>query len=141
MTVTATIEGACSVSANPLAFGNYTVANSGGANLDGSTSISVTCTTGTGYGIGLDAGTGSGATETLRRMTLAAGSVTSDYALFQDSARSVVWGDTDGAGGNRKTGQVGTGAAQSHTVYGRIPGGQIGTPGNYADTVLVTVHY
>jgi spore coat protein U-like protein len=57
-----------------------------------------------------------------------------------DSARSVVWGD--GVAPNGSFTGTGTGAAQSSTVYGRVPTGQgAAAIGSYSDTVVVTITY
>jgi spore coat protein U-like protein len=58
-----------------------------------------------------------------------------NYALFRDAARTQTWRDT----GNQWIGGTGTGAAQSYTVYGELPGGQVVSMGPYVDTVTATV--
>jgi spore coat protein U-like protein len=37
--------------------------------------------------------------------------------------------------------KTGSGTAQTLTVYGQVPAGQFVTPGNYADTITVTLTY
>ena len=131
MAVSATVPSTCSISANALAFGNYS-----SAQTDGSTTLSVTCANSTTYTVALDAGTGTGATVTTRKMT--SGAQTLNYSLYTDSARSSVWGTTTGT--NTVAG-TGTGSAQSLTVYGRIPGSQTPQPGSYTDTITATITY
>jgi len=143
--VTATIASSCTVTAANLAFGNYT-----GAVLDNSSIITVNCTNSTAYNIGLGAGTGTGATTTTRILTsgannsapgantLTSGTNHLNYTLWRDSARSLNWGNTVGTDTLASTG---TGAAQTFTVYGRIPASQSLNPGSYSDTITVTVSF
>ena len=129
--VSATVLSFCTISASPLAFGNYS-----NVVLNATTSLAVTCTVGTTYNVGLDLGQGSGATTAVRRMTLNTGTLA--YALYSDAARSVVWGNTVGT--NTVAG-TGNGTAQTLTVYGQIPGSQAVAPGAYVDTVTATITY
>jgi len=104
--------------------------------VDQTSTLQVTCTNTTPYNIGLDAGTGSGATVASRKLT--SGGATVNYTLYSDTGRTTVWGTTiatDTVAG------TGNGAAQSYTVYGRIPTQTTPAPGNYADTITVTVTY
>jgi spore coat protein U-like protein len=132
-TVTATNATNCTVSASALNFGSTGVLRSA---LDGASSVSVTCTSAAPYTVALGGGL-SGATDpTQRKMTQAAAQVT--YGLYQDSGRTVPWGDS--VGGNTRAG-TGTGLAQSFTVYGRVPAQTTPAPGTYSDTVVMTVSY
>ena len=72
----------------------------------------------------------------LRQMTRASSALT--YALYRDGSRApaTAWGNTSGSDTLSNTG---TGAAQIHPVYGRIPVQSIPPPGTYTDTVVVTV--
>ncbi|MHB1494793.1 MAG: Csu type fimbrial protein [Acidithiobacillus sp.] len=130
--VTATMMPNCTISATNLAFGSYT-----GALVDATSTISVTCTNTTGYNVGLNAGTSSGATVTTRKMTGPAGA-TLAYALYQDSAHTINWGNTVGTDTVSGTGN---GSAQTLTVYGQVPAGQFVTPGAYTDTITATITY
>lgn len=135
MTVSATVQSACVVAANPLAFGNYNPTS--GSNTDATTTLSVTCTSGTSYTVGLSAGTGSGATVSARKMT--GGGNTLNYALYQDSARSTNWGNTPGT--DTPASATAGASAATLTVYGRITAGQNVPAGTYTDSVTVTVNY
>ena len=130
--VTATVEAACTVSATDLSFGTYTA--TGGA-LDGSSSVTVTCSSGAAYQVGLGEGMGTGATAAARRMT--SGTNQLRYGLYQDAGRGTVWGTGAGAA----AAGTGSGAAQTLTVYGRIPGNQMVPAGSYADVIVVTVDF
>jgi spore coat protein U-like protein len=132
MSVTATVQAMCLISTNPLAFGTYT-----GAQIDATSTLNITCTSTTPYNVGLNAGTATGATVTTRQMTGPASSLL-NYALYSNAGRTTNWGDTVGADTVAGTG---TGAAQTLTVYGRLPSGQFNTPGGYTDTITATVTY
>jgi spore coat protein U-like protein len=130
-----TIQASCIInSAGTLDFGTNGVL---AANVDASSTLSVQCTASTPYTISLDPGTGSGATVAVRKMTGPA-SATINYSLYQDGARSLVWGQTistDTVAG------TGTGSAQSYTVFGRVPSQSTPGAGLYTDTITVTVTY
>ncbi len=132
--VTATVLSACIVIANPLAFGNYdpTIATP----TDANTTVLVTCTFGTPYNVGLNTGPGTGATVATGKMT--SGSNLLGYSLYQDVARTTVWGQTIGT--DTMTG-TGTGLPQTFNVRGRIPAQQTAPNGIYADTITVSVTY
>jgi spore coat protein U-like protein len=68
------------------------------------------------------------------------------YQLYKDSNYSTVWDATGGVtnvGGAGGVSGTGTGSVQSTPVYGKIPQGTsiASTPGNYSDSVVVTVTY
>lgn len=134
--VTATVTANCSVSTNPVAFGNVDVL--GGTNFDATGAVTVTCTNGTSWSAAADVGTGAGGTFATRKMSSGANLL--DYSLYTDAARTTVWGD--GSGGTATVSNTGSGVAQNFTVYGRVPLGQNSVPtGGYSDTVLVTITY
>lgn len=135
--VGATVTDSCSVSASALAFGNIDPLDNASNNTDATTTIDVTCANGTTYDVGLDAGTGTGATVSDRKMT--SGGNTLNYALYSDGSRTTNWGATVGTDTVAGTGN---GAAQTLTVYGRVPSGQqTAAVGSYTDTITVTVTY
>jgi spore coat protein U-like protein len=129
-----TIAAACTInSASSLNFGTQGVL---AANVDQTSTIGVTCTNTTPYTIGLDAGTGSGATVAARKLT--SGGNTVSYTLYADAAHTTVWGNTPSSDTVAATG---SGSVQSFTVYGRVPPQAAPAPGNYSDTITVTVMY
>ncbi len=131
-TVSATNVKTCRVTADDLNFGAVTTL---AGNLDVNGSASVTCTNLTPYRVLIGNGlTGTG--PTARKMTLGANSVT--YALYRNAARTLAWGNTSGVNSLAGTG---TGAAQSLTIYGRVPAQAVPPPGAYMDTVVMTVEY
>ena len=129
-----TIAAACAInSASTLNFGTQGVL---AANVDQTSTIQVVCTNTTPFTIGLDAGTASGATVATRKLT--SGGNTVNYALYSDAAHTTIWGNTvstDTVAG------TGAGSAQNFTVYGRVPPQAAPAPGNYSDTITVTVMY
>jgi spore coat protein U-like protein len=129
-----TIEAQCLInSASTLSFGTQGVLS---ANVDQTSTIQVQCTDTTPYTIGLDAGTGAGATVATRKLT--GGGSTINYSLYTNAGRTSVWGTTIGS---NTVASTGTGAAQSFTVYGRIPAQTTPAPATYTDTITVTVTY
>jgi spore coat protein U-like protein len=133
--VSITITDECSVGTIvPVAFGS-TGAISADITADGS--VDVTCTVDTDYEIALDAGDGATASIADREMT-GPGGATITYSLYSDETFDTVWGDT--LEDNTVT-STGTGSAQTHTIYGRVPTQATPAPGAYTDTVSVVVHY
>lgn len=129
-----TIQASCTInSTSTLNFGSQGLLT---ANIDQTSTIQVQCTNTAPYNIGLDAGTATGATVTTRKMTN--GGATVSYSLFSDSARTINWGNTVGTDTVSSTG---TGAAQSFTVFGRVPPQTTPAAATYTDTITVTVTY
>jgi spore coat protein U-like protein len=134
--VTANVQSACSITANPLAFGTYS-----GAVLAVSTSVAVTCTNGGPYTVGLNGGTTTGGTDLARKMaglTGAAVGTTLNYNLFSDAGWITIWGNT---AADHWVSGTGTGTAQTLNVYGQMAAGQALTVGTYGETVTATVTY
>ena len=130
--VTATVATNCAITANNLNFGAYT-----GAQLDGTTTLQATCSQGIPYDVGLSKGSSPLATVQSHRLG-GSGPEDMTYQLFQNAARTTVWGDTIGTDTVAGTGN---GAQQTLTVYGRIPASQFVAPGQYSDTVTVTLTF
>ncbi|UGQ31190.1 spore coat U domain-containing protein [Acinetobacter calcoaceticus] len=106
--------------------------------------VNSTCNFGTPYSIYLGDGNNriSGG---FRRMTNGNNEFI-PYQLYKDSNYSTVWDATGGVtnvGGAGGVSKTGSGSAQTTTVYGKIPQGTsiASTPGNYSDSVVVTVTY
>lgn len=135
-TVSATVVGNCTISADNINFGQHGFINNP-TNTTGL--ITSTCTKGANYTLGLNAGTGAGATFAQRRMTRSGGSETLGYALYRDSGRTQIWGD--GSGGSSTVSGTGSGATQTATVYATLPVQDTPPPGSYADTITVTVTF
>jgi len=133
--VTATVSNTCTVANGTLTFGAYT-----GAKLPVTGTFSATCTSGADFIIALDKGIGSGATLANRLMTNASNSaITLPYSIVTQNGGTVVWGD--GTNGTSTVTNVGTGTAQTVSVFGVIAAGQPVLSGNYSDTITATVTY
>jgi spore coat protein U-like protein len=138
--VSATVESACAVSANPLSFGSY---RPGQGSALANTTLAVRCARGTPFTVALDAGSG-GSSVARRLMTF--GSYRLEYNLYTTPARTTVWGDgTQSSATVSGTGHgLSIGQAIVQTVYGQVPdivGNQDLAPGLYTDTIRVTVSY
>ena len=128
------LTAACVInSASALNFGTQGML---AANVDQTSTIQVQCTNTTPYTIGLDAGTGTGGTIAARKLT--SGGNTVNYMLHSDAAHTTIWGNTVSTDTVAATG---TGSGQNFTVYGRVPPQAAPAPGNYTDTITVTVMY
>ena len=106
--------------------------------------VNTTCNNGTSYSIYLGDGNNRIA-DGFRRMTNGSSQYI-PYQLYQDSTYSTVWDTTGGVaavGGSGGVSKTGSGNAQNTNVYGKIPQGTTisTTPGNYSDTIVVTVTY
>jgi spore coat protein U-like protein len=123
---------ACTATVVPVIFGAYNPVS--GQALDNAGRVDITCLPASAYTISMSAGLGSYAAR-----TMASGPDRLAYNLYIDYARTVVWGD--GTGGSFTVGGTAGITATSHTVHGRIPGGQTVRAGAYADTLLLTVAF
>jgi spore coat protein U-like protein len=109
------------------------------SNLDSSTSLAVTCTSTTPFRVGLGAGLGAGATTTNRKMTrTSAPFSTIDYSLYRDNNPALNWGNDTSTGSDTQNGS-GSGSAATYTIYGRVPPQSTPQPGDYQDTVVLSV--
>lgn len=134
--VSVTIVGECTVitPAN-LNFGTNVSAGFSAA-IDAQTSIDVTCAANTPYVVSLNGGTNGSLAD--RRM--ASGGNQLSYQIYTANSRLTIWGD--GSGGTQTVPGTGNGAAQTLTVYGRLPvPGTSPAPGVYTDTVTATLTY
>jgi spore coat protein U-like protein len=130
--VTSFVAARCSISATNLAFGTYS-----GTQLDATSQISVTCSNTTPYEVGLSGGL-LGRVGNRQMTGLSTGFRGLQYSLSKDAARSENWGD--GRGRDTVSG-VGSGTAQSLTVYGRIGRNQSFNPGLYFDIITATITF
>jgi spore coat protein U-like protein len=130
-TVQANVDRTCNVSAETINFGNHGILNT---QIDARSKLSVTCTLNLPYSIALSGGS-SNAPPTARKMMKNSESVT--YGLYLDNARQQPWG----SGAGQIASGTGAGAAQDYFVYGRVAPQATPSPGDYSDTVAVTVTY
>lgn len=137
--VSTTVNAICIIdSASSLTFASYDPSQAVAQNS--TSTITVRCTNTTPFNIGLSAGNGPNANTTTRVMT--SGGNNLNYALYSDSAQTHTWGNTIGTDTVASTGQgMAPANAIIKTVYGQIPYQPGTVPGNYTDTVTVTVTY
>lgn len=132
-TVTLTLQNDCQITANALNFGSSGVI---AGNIDQTTTLTVTCSNGATYDVGLNAGSAPGSTIP-NRLLAGSGTPTVAFQLYRDSGHSLIWGETAGT----TVGGTGTGAAQTLTVYGRVPSQTTPAAGTYSSTVTATVTF
>lgn len=129
----------CSVTANPIAFGNYNGVTK--AQITTTSTFTVTCTGPGSFSYVISLSPGRSGTATARY--LASGTNRLNYQVYKDAGYSQVFGN--GAGGTYTfTGSatLGSGSASgSATLYSIIPAGQGPTPGSYSDTLTLQVSY
>ena len=140
LTVQLLVADTCTVNTATLDFGSTGLL---ATLIDATTTLSVTCTNTTPYSVGLDNGANF---STTRRMRQGATANYIGYALYTDSGRTNAWTTASSSTTCTTTNScslgTGNGAAQSITVYGRVPAlGTAPTPGAYTDTVTITVTY
>ena len=119
----------CSIAAADMTFNTMTTGTTGVS--DAASDITVNCSENAPYAIALSNG---GSYSGGRRLT--DGTKFINYYLYKDNSRTAEWTTQS------TITSLGSGAAQSHTVYGRIPSGQsVPNMGRYTDTVVATVSY
>ncbi|MGI0149093.1 MAG: Csu type fimbrial protein [Thermoplasmata archaeon] len=138
--ISATVVSSCSITALPVAFGNYDALSA--TPKDATGSVDVSCSIGSlpkiWLGQGLNAGAGSTAAVPVRRMINGTTNFLS-YQLYQDTTHLLVWGGTEASSPAAipATGLI----AVTSTIYGRVPVNQTSTVGAYTDTVVATVNF
>ncbi|MGU3626900.1 Csu type fimbrial protein [Comamonas sp. C24C] len=134
--VTAMVMGSCSIESPPVGV-NFGVYSSEFGASDVGAFFTTKCDSGTTYSLGLSAGTSHGASVNSRAMTSTSTGGKLNYALYRDQAYTENWDNTTSG-----TGHVGSGQAQSFTIYGRIPKGQnVPAANDYRDTIQLTLTY
>lgn len=138
--VSATVDSTCAVSANPLTFPTYYPGN---GSVSANTTLSVRCSRGAQFTVAMDAGTGGG---TVAQRLMSSGAAKLQYNLYTSAARTTVWGD--GSITSAVIAGIGKGLAGNEaiteTVFGTLPDSPANrqlAPGQYTDTVMITVAY
>lgn len=141
--VTANVVSSCRItSTTDINFGTYDPADvNNTVALDANGSIAVRCVKGTVANVAIEQGSnpapGSTCAAPLRRM--AGGADLLAYAIYQDAARTTIWGCDPT---NDQTFTAATVLTPTTlTTYGRIPPGQDVGIGAFSDTVNVTVTF
>ena len=120
----------CDMTPQGVNFGAYDPFEPG--DLDGVGNISITCDVDVSVTISLSSGTGS-----FSPRTMTSGANQMAYNLYTNAQRVLVWGD--GSGGSDTVSA--TIRTQQFPIYGRIPARQNIPPGDYGDTIFVTISY
>lgn len=132
-TVRANVPQDCRVVAGDLDFGSHGVLDQA---VTQTSPVDVTCTAGSAFNVGL--GYGIGGTNINNRFMRDGQGNQIRYQLYKDAGRTQAWGLlADGLA----TTFTGTGSMRGLTVYGIVPPQATPRPGNYSDTVTVTVTY
>jgi spore coat protein U domain-containing protein, fimbrial subunit CupE1/2/3/6 len=129
--VVATVAASCTLVGGTLNFGTYRPEDS--AATEGEATIHYDCPEGTAIRLSLSPG--QHAQSSNRAMSRDGGGGTLSYDLYQDAARSQVWGDQGDAMSIASTPSDDTAV----DVYGEIHAEQSAPPGTYRDTVLITL--
>jgi spore coat protein U-like protein len=133
--VTATVESSCEIkSASELAFGDYDPLATDAK--EATNTIQITCSSGTAYSVGLNGGNEGD----VNARKMANGDDKLTYAIYLDSDKETVWGETEG------TDTIdGTAESSSDTIdltgYGVLDSEQDVPAGDYEDTITAIVSY
>lgn len=128
--ITASVVGACTLTAQALAFGNYV--NGQAADKNNEADVTYDCASGLDVTLTLTAGGSNDENSRLMEHTVNAGNFLT-YQLYQENTHSTVWGT--GAAGLNIASTPG-GGVQTHTIFGQIGGNQAVLAGSYDDLVV-----
>ena len=128
-------EAACTITTTSVAFGSYDVFSA--TPVDSTGTVSFQCFINFNVTVALSRG----ASTTFTPRTMKKGSEALSYNLYQDAARTAIWGD--GTGGTTVYSNTFPPILQTVTltIYGRIPPGQDISAGTYTDTIIATVNF
>ena len=125
----------CTVTARPVAFGNYNPFSTNPLNRAGR--ITVVCN---GMGT-LTAALSSGQSGSYNPRYMISGSTSDqlDYNLYTTAARAIIFGD--GTGGTQTVSKNFNNNRVRISVYGRIPALENIAPGSYSDSIVATISF
>lgn len=130
-----TVKNGCRIDqVSDLNFGQQSPALSTELSGSSTSTVTVTCPVNTAFSVGL--GNGLHSQQSTRYLCNSNDNQCVAYQLYQDAAHSLTWDDT-----NTQTVRSATGSSQNLTVYGVVPSQHWPTPGDYTDTVIVTLNY
>jgi spore coat protein U-like protein len=134
--VFAQLAPSCTISVTSVAFGSYNVFTT--TPQDSTGTITYRCNA---AAANISIALSDGSNGTFSPRTMRNGTEVLDYNLYQNAARTNIWGD--GTGGTSIYAQVNPQNNQnvSVTVYGRIPAQQDVSAGNYTDTVSAVINF
>lgn len=129
-------EAACTVSANGVSFGSYSVYAAGAATSTGT--VTYNCGN-KDKNIEIDLSAGSSGSFTTR--TLKQGTDTLNYNLYTDPALTNTWGDGTGGTDSYIKFNPANGVDVNVTIYGRAPPLQDVRTGVYTDSIVATINF
>lgn len=132
----------CSASATSLNFGIYNPQSS--SNVDNTATISVSCQATLSLLMIYSVKLSSGSSGSFAQRKMLSGANTLNYQVYDDSARSTIWGDGTSSTNFITDGyllQVLGPVVKTYTAYGRTPGSQNAKAGAYTDTLTILVTY
>ena len=130
-------EAACTVNTTAVNFGTYNVFTATPEDATGRVRVRCTGTAPPSVTVHLDKGGAPSFTPRQMRK----GTETLDYNLYQDSTRTVIWGDGTGGSQTFVLPNPPRNTNIDVTVYGRIPAGQDASSGTYTSTVTATIFF
>lgn len=129
-------EAACTVSANGVSFGSYSVFSTAATTSTGT--VTYNCSN-RDKNIEIDLSPGSSGAFGTR--TLKQGADTLNYNLYTDAALTKIWGDGTGGTGNYTKANPANNQDVNVTIYGGIPAQQDARVGSYSDTIVATINF
>jgi spore coat protein U-like protein len=134
--VFAQLAPSCTISVTSVAFGSYNVFTTTPADSTGT--ITYRCNS-AAANISIALSDGSSSTSSPR--TMRKGTEVLNYNLYQNAARTNIWGDGTGGTLIYTQGNPPNNQNVSVTVHGRIPAQQDVSAGNYTDTVSAVINF
>ena len=134
--VFAQLAPSCTISVTSVAFGSYNVFTT--TPEDSTGTITYRCNS-AAANISIALSDGSSSTSSPR--TMRKGTEVLNYNLYQNAARTNIWGDGTGGTLIYTQGNPPNNQNVSVTVYGRIPAQQDVSAGNYTDTVSAVINF
>ncbi len=135
----------CTLATTAPAFGIYDPSNATADTANGSVLATCTWTGGGATTVNIVASYSAGNSGSFPNRYMLAGTERLNYNIYFESTFSVVRGNgTAGTQTGQATLTVSSGsrtATATGTLFGRIPAGQNVAPGNYRDTIIVTMTY
>lgn len=129
--VQATVQRSCRIST--LAQMNFGATSAFADSREQTASLQLKCTRDVAWQVSLDEGLHAQSGDRF----MASGDARVGYELYSDPSRSSRWGNSQGSA----VSGVGNGDMQRLTVYGQVPAQPAALPGNYHDTITVTLTY
>jgi spore coat protein U-like protein len=130
LTVSVVVQGGCSLNGGQLDFGQYVPGQATDLNAIGTIGF-VNC--GGDLTFALDGGAGG----SVDAREMRSGDSRLSYQIYRNPSRTAVWGD----GAEAREVTLLSPFSGSLEVYGRIPSGQVVSPGVYTDVINVTLSF